>query len=132
MDKAALFAPRLPQSDVEIPGVGTVTVRGLSRVEAMLVQKAEDPETRERKILAFGMVDPQITEHEAGKWQQASAAAELEQVTTVIANLSGLNPDAPKEAVKTFRDGPGAGVHVLPGAEAGDDGGEAPGGDVER
>ena len=76
MDKELLFKARLPEADVDIPGVGTVRVRGLSRVEAMLVQKVDDPETRERRILAYGMVDPPLSEGEAGRWERAFIARE--------------------------------------------------------
>lgn len=123
MDKDLLFKPRLPEDDVEIPGVGTVRVRGLSRIEAMHVQAAKGPEATERRILALGLVDPKLTEAEAGRWQDASPAGELEPVTDRIAELSGMNPGSDRETYRTFRDEPGAGVRVLPGAEAGPDGG---------
>lgn len=127
MDKALLFKPRLPEEDVEIEGVGTVRVRGLSRIEAIHVQAAKGAE-QERRILALGMVDPAITEDEAREWQKASAAGEIERVAGRITVLSGLAEDSAKSAYKS--DGPesGPGVRDVPGAEAGDDGGEAPGG----
>lgn len=140
MDKELLFAPRLPESDVEVPGLGTVRVRGLSRAEVMVVRKATDTEQMdgpralvlERKMLAAAMVDPELTEAEVGRWQQASTAGELEPVTRKIQELSGLLEGSAKEAVKTFRGEPGDGVRVLPGAETGHDGGPAAGGDAER
>lgn len=130
MDKALLFKSRLNEADVEIPDVGTVRVRGLSRAEVMLVRKATDTEhmdgsralVLERKMLAAAMVDPVLTESEVGQWQQASAAGELEPVVRKVQELSGMLDDAPKEAVKTFRGESGDGVRVLPSAETGDDG----------
>jgi len=127
--KERLFKPRLPEAEVELEGVGTVRVRGLSRIEAMLVQKADGVEAMERRIIAYGMVDPEVTEAEAERWQKASAAGELEAVTTKISELSGIAPTSAKEAMRTFRGGPGDGVRVLPGAEAVDDGGPAAPGD---
>jgi hypothetical protein len=124
MDKETLLTPRLPEATVEIPGVGTIRVRGLNRAEAMLVQQAQGPEAIERKLLAFGMVDPVMTEAEVGRWQKASVAAELEPVTAKITELSGLLPGSAKEAVKTFRGESRNGVRLLPGSEAGDDGSE--------
>lgn len=140
MDKDLLFKPRLPEADVDVPGLGTVRVRGLSRAEVMLVRKATDTEhmdgpralVLERKMLATAMVDPELTEAEVGRWQQASVAGELEPVTHKIQELSGMLEGSAKEAVKTFRGESGDGVRVLPGAEAGDDGGQAAGGDAER
>jgi len=132
MDKELLFKPRLPEADVDVPGVGTVRVRGLSRAEAMHVQDAKGTEARERRLVALGMVDPELTEAEVGRWQKASAAAEMEPVTDRITELSGLADESAKEAVKEFAADPDAEFPVLPGAEAGDDGGAAAGGDVER
>lgn len=125
MDKEALFRPRLAEDDVEVPGVGTVRVRALSRLEAMHVQDANSPEASERRILAAGMVDPPLTEAEARRWQEAAPAGELEPVTDRIAELSGMKPGADKDAYKTFEADPGSEFRVLPGSEAGDDGGPA-------
>lgn len=131
MDKELLFKPRLPEANVDVPGVGVVRVRGLSRIEALHVQAAKGPEATERRILALGMVDPPLTEAEAGQWQRASAAGEIELVSTRIAQLSGMAPESAKEAVKEFEANPDAEFRVLPGSEAGDDGGSAPVGDEQ-
>lgn len=108
MDKELLFKPRLPEADVEISGVGTVKVRGLSRIEAMHVQAANGPEAVERRILALGVVEPKLTEDDVRQWQKASPAGELEPVTEKIAELSGMKPGADKEAYKSFRDDAGS------------------------
>lgn len=108
MDKELLFKPRLTEEDVEIPGVGTVRVRALSRAEAMIVSDVKGTEARERKILAFGMVDPQMTEAEVGRWQKAATAGEVNAVALRIATISGLLDGAAKEAVKNFRGEPDA------------------------
>jgi hypothetical protein len=147
VDKEALFAPRLGDAEpVEIPGVGTVTVRGLSRAEAMHVQAAEDLAEKDRRVIAQGLVDPELVipglKHradgkpcekcaDAGRWQQASLADELEDVTATITRLSGLAPGADKDAYRTFRGEPGDGVRVLPGEQAGDAGGPAAPRDVQ-
>lgn len=129
MDKEALFVPRLPEGDVEVPGIGTVRVRGLSRIEAIHVQAVNGAEARERRILSLGMLDPTLTEAEAGQWQKASTADEIEAVTTKIAELSGVLAGAHGEAYKSGPGGSGASVRVLPGAEAGPDAGPTPTGD---
>lgn len=122
MDKELLFKPRVTEAEVEIPGVGTVRVRGLTRGQVFAMQQKEGTAAQERVMLAFGMVDPQVTEAEAGRWQEASPAGELEPVTLRIQELSGLAEGADKAAVQSFRDASDAGVRALPGAEAGDDG----------
>lgn len=130
MDKELLFKPRLPVADVEVPGIGTVRVRGLNRAEAMAVQGAKGTEATERKILALGMVDPELTESEVGQWMKAAPAGELQPVSEKIAELSGMLDGSAKEAVKEFEANPDAEFRVLPGAEAGDDSGPAAGGDA--
>lgn len=131
MDKNLLLKARLPEADVDIPGVGTVRVRALNRAEAMRVQEATGTGAAERLILHLGMVDPPLTEAEARQWQEASVAGEIEPVTTRIAELSGILPGADKEAYKSFRDESGSGVRVLPSPEAGHDGGSTPGADEQ-
>ncbi len=127
--KARLLKPRLPEADVDVPGVGVVRVRGLNRAEAMRVQSANGTEATERRIVAFGMVDPPMTEAEVGQWQRAAPAGDLEAVSNKIAELSGMLAESAKEAMKTFEAAPDEAFPVLPGPEAGDDGGSAPGGD---
>ena len=98
VDKAALFKPRLEEDDVKIEGVGMVRVRALSRGETFAVQQLSGA-LQDRKIIHYGMVDPKLTEAEAGKWQQASPAGELEAVTTRISELSGITQESPKSGV---------------------------------
>ena len=102
MDKASLFVLRLPQEDIEIPGVGTIRVRGLSRHEAVVMQAIKGSQEQERIMLRFGMVDPQIDEADAKAWQSASPAGELEPVTQLISRLSGMGPQADKESYKSL------------------------------
>lgn len=132
MDKAALLAPRLEEDDVDIPGVGTVRVRGLSRYEVMVSQRGNKGGTIavERVMLRYGMVDPILTEDEVAEWQKASPAGEIEPVARRISELSGLRQGADKEAYKSLPGEPDAGVRILPGGEAVDDGGPDASGDV--
>lgn len=108
MDKESLFKPRLPEDDVDVPGIGKLRVRGLNRIEAMQVQNAGGTEATERKILALAMVDPKLTEDEVRQWQKAAPAGELEPVTTRVAELSGMAQGSDKEAYKSFPGEPGA------------------------
>lgn len=101
--KARLLKPRLPEAEVDVPGIGVVRVRGLNRVEAMAIQGTKGEEAIERKIIAFSCG---ITEAEAGEWQKAGTAGELDEVSSKIAELSGLYDGAPKEAVKSLRSEP--------------------------
>lgn len=104
MDKAALKARRLAEEDVELPGVGTVRVRALSRAEAMTVTGKELPvEVMEQKLLSMAMVDPEMSEQDVAEWQAAASAGELEPVTKVVQRLSGLEQGAAKSGVQEVR-----------------------------
>ena len=127
--KAKLLAPRcdtahgFPEREVELPGLGTVRVRGLSRAEHARASNTDNPSYAERRAIATALIDPVMTEQEVATWQRRSPAGELAPVVLAIMELSGATPQAPKEAYKSLRDGAGAGVRVFPGAEAVDDGG---------
>lgn len=104
MDKAAFLQRRLPERDVEVPGVGTVRVRGLSRAEALECQKvAGDAGALERKALAFGLVEPALSEDEAAGWYGSATFAELEPILSAIQELSGLSEGAGKSGVQGVR-----------------------------
>ena len=114
-DKEALFKPRLPEADVDVEGLGTIRVRGLSRAEAMQVQNLNGVAQVERAMLAMGMVEPKLTEGEAREWQEASIANEIEPVANKIAELSGMTENAAKDAYKEFESDPDSEFRVLPG-----------------
>lgn len=104
IDKAALLKARSDQKDVEIPGVGTVRIRSLTRAEALALQGKETPVSEiEQKLLSAALVDPKLTEDEVRQWQEASPAGELEPIMEAILDLSGMAREAPKEAYQRFR-----------------------------
>lgn len=135
--KARLLAPRaqtesgMPEEDVEIPDIGTVHVRGLSRGEVFMLRKltGDDEDAFEVRMLSRSMVHPAMTEDEVRAMRRVSPAGELEDLTERVRLLSGLGKSAEKAAMVSFRDEPGAGVRALPGSEAVDDGGPAAGAD---
>lgn len=104
LDKKALLARRLGEGDHEIEGVGTVRIRSLSRAEVLALQGLEGGTAEsDRKMLAMALVDPPLTEKEAGQWQENSAPGEIEALTLAIAALSGLGGEAAKSAYKSVR-----------------------------
>lgn len=110
MDKSALLTERLPRGEVEIEGVGTVVVRGLSRYELLLAGKSANGDVlaAERRTLAMGMVDPEMTEADVEQWQKSSPAGEIMPVMQKINDLSGVTKQAQREAYAAFREEPGA------------------------
>lgn len=109
--KAKLLAPRaatdsgMPEDSVDIPGIGTVKVRGLSRGEVFVIKKvAKGDDDMERKILVRALLDPVMSEEEVRGWQTVSVAGELEEVTDKINELSGLSEGADKSGVPAAGD----------------------------
>ena len=109
LDKAALLTPRaiLSVRDVEIPNVGTVRVRALSRAEVLelndvkpTVDDAKALLAFEAKFLALGLVDPALTEDEAMGWLQSAPHGEADPVVEAIRVLSGLEGRADKAAFR--------------------------------
>jgi hypothetical protein len=113
VDKSALLNQAAPeQADVEIPGIGTVIVRGLTRAEVVRQRKASDTTALdgarqleiERQMVAAGLVDPVMTVDEVANWQKVDTSGQIELVSTRIAELSGLLTTSEKDAYKSFRD----------------------------
>lgn len=101
--KERLLKSRLPEAEVEIPDVGTVRVRGLSRSEVLQMKKfGEDADAAELFVMACGTVDPVLTEDEVQQWRSGAPAGELEAPVNRILELSGLLPAARREAEKPF------------------------------
>lgn len=110
IDKEGLLKGQLPELEVDVPGKGSVRVRGLSRAEylRMGVIGQKDIEQAEVFMLSVALVDPSLSEAEVKEWRSGSTAGEIDPVTNAINDLSGLNQTALKQAVETFRDDTGA------------------------
>lgn len=128
-DKAALLAKRadtttgFPEEEVEIPGFGTVLVRGLSRHEVLHLQSG--PRTAlalEQRTVALGLIDPPMSEDEVKQWQKVAAAGELDVLSRTIGRLSGMFDKAVKKAYADFEDDPGSEFRLLPSEGTADDG----------
>ncbi|MFR9804615.1 hypothetical protein ACL02T_20365 [Pseudonocardia sp. RS010] len=103
--KESLLASRMPTDEVEIPGVGTVRVRALSRSEALSIRSGELPVLEfERTLLALAVVEPALSKDDVQAWQDACPATGLEPVIGSILTLSGMRKESPKEAMQSFRE----------------------------
>lgn len=105
-----LTTTELDEDDVTLPNGQIVRVRALSRAEVLRIQKSTrgdgtpDAAAIERMTLALGMVEPRMTEAQAGAWQAATKAGDvIGRATAKIRELSGMDSDAPREAYKSDR-----------------------------
>ncbi len=105
VDKAALLDSSrvLPHDVAIVPGVGEVEVRGLSRAEVIQMQTCGNVDEMEVKTLAFGMVDPSLTEDEIRQWRSTKGSDEVRPVSDKILELSGMLPDQQTDKERSFR-----------------------------
>lgn len=97
--KARLFELGLPEEDLEVPGVGTVRVRGLTRHELLLAGNHDKVADAEAHYIAFGMIEPQLTVEEVRKWQRSARSVTFQPITAKIRELSGHGQGAEKSDV---------------------------------
>lgn len=128
MDIEHLFKPRLPEEELDLPGVGVIRIRGLNRDEVLAVGKLTDVGERDRHLIAIGMVDPRLSVQQVRQWGAAATGGELERVSRAIAGLSGMLEDSAKSSYKSDGDD-GAGVRALSGGATVHDSGPAQNGD---
>lgn len=103
LDKASLLARRLGEGEHEIPGFGTVRVRGMSR-EELLQWRSLDGAVGDRKMLAACLLDPVLTEDEVATWEKHATPMEIKGVVDAILNLSGMGEGASKSGVSGVRE----------------------------
>ncbi len=122
IDKALLLKGRLGEEEVEVPGLGSVRIRGLSRIEVMEMQDLGRVDA-EVYLFHHGLVEPALTEDEARLALEAAPGGELQPIADALFALSGLAAAAVKEAVQSFPGQPGEESGVPRGEDLGDDGG---------
>lgn len=108
MDKKDLLKRRCPEADVELPGVGTVRVRGLTRAQVLEISKRANADNAdmgdvEAQGIAWAMVDPELTVDEVKQLFEVAGFAEIQLLNEKINELSGIAGLAQKEAYKSPR-----------------------------
>jgi hypothetical protein len=103
MDKSQLLASRVGTEPYEIPGVGTITIRGLSREQMHEAGKHADEGVAgmEAIMLAHGLVEPALTVDEVRQWQANSPAGEIQPIVERINVISGVAGASQKDAYKS-------------------------------
>ena len=108
IQKTTVLTARLPREEFTVDGQGDVTIRALSRAEALTLP--DDEVDKEAHMLSLALVDPAFTVTEARQWLSASPAGELQGLSRRIAELSGMLEDSAKAAYKSDGDEPEPGV----------------------
>jgi hypothetical protein len=105
--KELLLKQSFGVQEVEIEGLGSVTIRPLTRGEVLQLQvQAEkhewDAAKQEQVLVSIGMVEPKLTEDEVKTWQDVSPADQMSVVVEAIQGASGVKADSSKEATKSL------------------------------
>ncbi len=104
--KALLLAPEdldTETTDIEIEGIGTITVRPLDREASYLVAQKKTMRESEIQMVVCGMVTPQLTFDEA-KLLLKKKAGIIQTICDVISDISGMGEGSRKEAIQRFLD----------------------------
>lgn len=105
VSKEDLLKARFGLKELDVPGVGTVKIRSLSRAQALELRDKEIPVSEmEAKLLVWAMVEPALTLDEVKQWQANTPAGELQPITEEIARISGMVKSSPKDAMLDFRE----------------------------
>lgn len=100
IDKEAFLKAPTPEETILLPGVGEIRVRGLTRSEAVSLQRVkDDPAALEQLIVRLGLVEPSLTADEVKGWYETAPAGLTDIIVAVVERLSGLSEGAPKSDV---------------------------------
>lgn len=98
-----LTTPRTgDEEDYDLPGVGKLRVRGLSRGEFLIAQErhGDNMTKQEQYILSRCVIKPEgVTEAVVAKWQKASGISEINELAKFINEISGIGKGADKSDV---------------------------------
>lgn len=94
----------VPEDVVDIPGLGPVRVRGLTRLEVIGLQSMpKDTGLIEKRIIRLGLVDPVLTDDDVDAWYDVAPAGHTDLIVDAVSRLSGLGEGATKSGVPPVR-----------------------------
>lgn len=87
----------------DIPGVGTVVIRGLTRNEALQVRDAETTADKDNTLISHGLVEPKMSVDDVAAWADNESAGVMAALSERIGELSGMTEGAGKSRVPRTR-----------------------------
>lgn len=106
LTRAQILARKTGEGETfDLPGGGTVVLRGLTRDEAMLVRAAAENSNQDadNEMISLGMVDPKLSVQDVATWARNDSAGVLVAVSAKISELSGMSEGAGKSRVPRTR-----------------------------
>lgn len=98
-----ILARKTGRGTVELPGGGTVEIRGLSHAEVIEGQTITDLNERNCFMVAHALVDPAMTIEDVIEWSREGAAGDITTVCEHVQVLSRLTEGAGKSRVSRAR-----------------------------
>ncbi len=85
-----------------------VQIHELNRGEAIKVSDTKGGTDRERKIICWGLAQPQLTFQTVEGWHRKAGAGDVQVLVEAISELSGMVENSRKRAYQRFRETAGS------------------------
>lgn len=96
---------KIGHGTVDVPGLGTFTIRPLSRNEAMRVHRCDTEQEGENLLVSLGLVEPAMTVDDVEQWAAMDGSAgDLQALSIAIGTISGMMTTSGKESYKSLRE----------------------------
>lgn len=94
-----ILARKVGHGEATLPDGSTVSIRALTRDEALEMQDLATLADKDNWLVAKGMTDPVLTVDDVAAWAASGAAGDVAAVSDAIGELSGLKAGAGKSRV---------------------------------
>lgn len=106
IDREAFLKPRLPERELDLPGIGTILIRGLSREDVVAMQPLKhDTAALEQRIIELGIVSPALSAADVAAWYSTALSGDVDRIVDAITELSGVSKGGPKSGLPGLPEG---------------------------
>lgn len=102
LSRAEILARKVGHQVVDIPSGGQVTIRPITRNEALRMHslvEAGEVATGDDYLISTALVDPEMSIEDVAQWGDTAPAGDLVALSEAVARLSGMTAGAPKSGV---------------------------------
>jgi hypothetical protein len=103
LSRAEILARKTGRDTVELPGGGTVAIRGLTHAEVVEGQAMKGLNDKTCFYVANAMIDPVMTFEDVQAWAAEGSAGDITTISERVQMLSGLMEGAGKSGVSGAR-----------------------------
>lgn len=101
LTREQILARKTGRGTVTLSDGGTVSIKALTRNEALQVRAAESIREGDNLLISFGMVEPTMRPEDVDAWGDNDAAGDLVRVSNEISALSNMATTSGKESTKS-------------------------------